>query len=209
MSEDYAALLDVLEYGDYSDLSAGELREMCILSLQDLESEEAAYYVLRHKMSDVLKEGQLRNLSEEMKEEKLWEEYADHTLHERFFIVGSLLYKVSPSIFPKPDAVALSLEVTAMNSEAGQALARPVSESLLVRLLADGMETNAILHRLFGDQLSGKSFPDADKIVWTVRSNALAQDKMQIEVTGSGYWLDPLGGTRSYTSNAYADIAEG
>ena len=59
-----------------------------------------------------------------------------------------------------------------MKNAGEKALARPLHESLVVRLLADGMANNSVLHRVFGDQLEAKSFPEADTIVWIVRAGA-------------------------------------
>lgn len=206
--DDFAALLEVMEYGDRSGMNDDELREMCILSLQDLAPEEAAYVVLKHDVGDVLRDGQLRNLANEMQEEKLWEDYADSSLHERLFNSGSLLYAAFPRVFPKPDAVRVQLEVSTAEPAARALLNGALDESFLVRLLADGMDDRAILHRLYGDQLKGKSFPNADEVVWIVRTEAISADIMRLELISSGYWLDALEDTDSYDSAAYADSVQ-
>jgi hypothetical protein len=204
-SADFVALLETMEYGDTSGMSEDELREMCLMSLQDLGPVEAAYLVLKHDMGDVLRDGQARNLAGEMLEEKLWEEYADSTLHERMFNAGSLLYAAFPQDFPKPDAVHVRLEVTAENATAKELLTASPNESFLARLLADGMDNHAVLNRMYGKELTGKSFPNADEIVWIVRTEALSEAAMRIEIISSGYWLDALENTEHYESNAYAD----
>ena len=109
---DYSKLLDAMEFGDVSQIDDGELRDMCLMSLQDLEPEEAAFLVLDHVIGDSLREGQLRNMANEMLDEKLWEEYVDPSFHERLFNVGSLLYAAFPRVFPKPDAVHIVLDIT-------------------------------------------------------------------------------------------------
>ena len=205
---DCAALLEAMEYGDIAELGDDDIRDMCILSLQDQEPEEAAYLVLKHDMADVLRDGQMRNMATEMLDEKLWEEYADSSLHERLFNVGSLLFKAFPSSFPEPDAVRATLEVTAGNASAKELLTPSPNESFLVRLLADGMDSHAVLHRLYKDDLKGNSFPDADQVVWIVRTETVADDVMAIEVISSGYWLDALNETDSYESDAYADSSQ-
>lgn len=204
-ADSFAGLLDAMDYGDASGMSDDEMREMCLMSLQDLDPVEAAYVVLKHDMADVLRDGQARNLAGEMLDEKLWEEYADSRLHERFFTSGSLLYSAFPRDFPKPDAVHAQIEVTAENTDAREQLASPLHESFLVRLLADGMDSNAILHRLYGKELTGTSFPNADEVVWIVRTEVISEQAMNIGVISSGYWLDALEDTEVYESNAYAD----
>ncbi|NQV82973.1 MAG: hypothetical protein HQ494_04055 [Rhodospirillales bacterium] len=202
---DFKALLKAMEYGDQSGLSDDDKREMCIMSLQEQGPKDAAYLVLKHDLSDVLSDGQMRNLAGEMLDEKLWEEYANSSLHERLFNVGSLLYAAFPRSFPQPDAVHVELEVTAASAGAKQLLTHSLDESFLVRLLADGMDTDAVLYRLYGEQLSGKSFPNAAEVVWIVRTEAISEGVMRIEVISSGYWLDALSRTKLYDSTAYAD----
>ena len=95
----------------------------------------------------------------------------------------------------------------AAGAGAKQLLKNVDNESFLVRLLADGMDDHAILHRLYGDQLSGKSFPNAAEIVWTVRAEPAGEDTVKLEVISSGYWLDALERTKNYESAAYPDAA--
>jgi hypothetical protein len=203
--DDYSALLEAMDYGDQSGMSDGELREMCIMSLQDLEPTEAAYLVLKHDMGGVLRDGQIRNAASEMLDEKLWEEFADSSLHERMFNAGSLLYEAFPQSFPEPDAVRVEIEVTATNAPARALLTPTPNESFLARLLADGMDNHAVLHRLYSEQLNGKLFLDADEVVWIVRTEAVSENVMNIEIISSGYWLDALDRTEHYESSAYAD----
>ncbi len=202
---DFAALLEAMEFGDQSGLNDDERRQLCILSLQDLEPVEAAYLVLKHDMSDVLRDGQIRNMAGEMLDEKLWEEYANSSLHERLFNAGSLLYAAFPRSFPEPDAVRVEIEVTVTNAAARKLLIPTPKESFLVRLLADGMDGGSVLHRLYGEQLEGTSFPNADEVIWIVRTEAVSEDIVRIEVISSGYWLDALNRTKQYESSAYPD----
>ena len=110
-SNDYASLLDEMEFGDRSGFGDVELREMCLMSLQDQDPADAALIVLKHVIGNDLSEGQLQNMANEMRDEKLWEEYVDPAYHGRLFTVGSLLYAAVPSVFPKTDAVLLRLLV--------------------------------------------------------------------------------------------------
>lgn len=204
---DYSAILDILEYGDQSDLSDSDLREVCLMSLQDLKAEAAAEVVLSYKMGSVLKPGQIKNTSVEMLEEKLWEEYADLSLQEQFFNVGSLLYAAFPSDFPKPDAVALTIVVKASNEHSAKFLARKTDESFLVRLLADGMDSQAVLHRMFDEQLAGKKFPEATSILWIINEESLGAESKKFQIISSGYWFDALEHIETFESAAYSDEA--
>jgi len=203
---DFTALLEQMEFGDQSGLSEADRRDMCLMSLHDLDPDDAAYLVLKHVIGDALREGQLRNMAHEMLEEKLWEDYVDPACHERLFNVGSLLHAAVPRVFLKPDAARVRLVVTCLTPASRELLSTEPNESFLVRLLADGMDDQSVLYRMYGDQLRGKSFPDADKIVWIVRAEAASSDVWSVEVISSGYWLDALQGTKSYDSNAYADV---
>ena len=204
-SEDFKALLEIMEYEDHEGLSYEELLEVCMMSLQDLKPEKAAEIVLRYKMSDSLKEGQIKNLSVEMLDEKLWEEYADHSLHERLFNVGSLLYMAFPRSFPKPDAVSIKIEITAENEPAKKLLAGALDESFLLRLISGGMDEHSLLHRMFEDHLKGPSFYEASNIVWIVNSDSMDNDKRNVEIISSGCWLDPLEHINTFKSAAYSD----
>lgn len=202
---DYSKLLDAMEFGDVAKIDDGELRDMCLMSIQDLEPEEAAFLVLEHVIGDSLRESQLRNMANEMLDEKLWEEYVDPSFHERLFNVGSLLYAAFPGVFPKPDAVRIVLDITSENAAALQRVSSSLDESFLIRLLADGMDGHSVLHRMYDDQLKGQSFPEADQVIWTARTVSFNDDTLKLELISSGYWLDPLEETRSYESKAYSD----
>ena len=199
---DFRALLDAMEFGDHAGMDDGELREMCLMSLQDQDPEDAAFLVLKHVIADDLRDSQMRNMANEMQEENLWEDYVDPAFHERLFRVASLLYAAQPRVFPKTDAVRVSLAVRS-SDPAGQALfnAAP-ADAFLVRLIADGMDDRAVLNRMYGDQLKEPEFPNAPNIVWTAKVVANGADAWAVDIIGSGYWLGPLEDTRSFESNA-------
>ena len=206
---DFAALLETMDFGETGVMSDAEMREIALLALQDLEPVEAAELVLTQHLGQRLKSGQIQNAANEMLEEKLWEEYADLSLHEGMFNVASLLYAAFPGVFPQPDAIHVTLEVEAASEDGRDILARPLNESFVVRLLADGMDDDSVLHRLFEDQLKGRSFPEADNIVWIWEVDSSRAPAITIQVTSSGCWLDPLRGTKAYESSAHIDAVEG
>ena len=140
-----------------------------------------------------------------MLDEKLWEEYADPALHEIFFNVGSLLYKAFPKSFPYPDAVSIELEILATNESSKTCLNSHLNESLIVRLIADGMDEHSILKRLFKEQLIGNSFPEAESIIWTLKTTHLSQQSIKAKITSSGYWMDAIRDMIDYESHGYSD----
>jgi hypothetical protein len=203
--KDFQQLAERLELGDLSALNAAEQREMCVLALGDLKPATAAALLLELRLGDSLNKGQIENASHEMLDEKLWEESADMPLHERFFHVGSLLYQAFPRTMPRPDAVELRARLTALDAVGLRLISAPLLESLLVRLLADGMPDSAPLNRLFGESVRGSSFPEAESIVWISNVGPLQGSAREFRVIGSGYWFDALRETKSYGSSARPD----
>lgn len=206
---DFLELLNEMEFGSTDGMNQDEIRDMCLLSLQDLNPEEAAALVLKYRLGDRLSAGQIHNIAADMPEEKLWEEYADMSFHEQLFNISSLLYQVSPKSFPEPDAVRATIRVTAKHETGREILQRAMNESFLVRLLAGGMDEDAALHRLFAEQLAADSFPEAELIIWTFSIESGDTDTRIVELTSSGSWLDPLRNTKSYSAHASPDKAAG
>jgi len=204
---DFKQLSASLELDDLTGLNAAEQREMCLLGLGDLKPAAAAELLLQLRLGDSLSKGQIQNASHEMLDEKLWEEYADMPLHERFFHVGSLLYQAFPQSVPKPDAVEVRVKVSAADPAGVRLLGAPLHESMLVRLLADGMPDSAPLNRMFGDSVGGKPFPEAESIVWICSNGPLEGSSLEFQVIGSGYWFDALRETKSFGSSARPDGA--
>ena len=202
---DFARLLERMEYGETSGMSSEELREMCVASLQDLKPTEAAALLLEERLKGLVNKGQIQTLSLEAMQEKLWEEHAGMPLHQRLFHVGSLLYQAFPDHAPTPDAVEVRLEVAADDAEGEGILAEPLHESLVARLLAEGMGPSAMINRLFDDSVAGALFPEAPSIVWIAESERADARTLRLRVVGSGRWLDPLRDAEPYTSSARAD----
>lgn len=205
--DDYKTLLSSMEFDPEGSGAVEELHELCLMCLQDRDKQEAAQIVVRHRLAGKLSDGQIRNESAELADEKLWEQYPDLSLHEEFFHVGSLLYQARPQDFYQPDAVKLVVEIEAVNEASKEILAQPTVESFLVRLLADGMKEGAILNRLFDDQLASDPFPEASSIIWIVNSIAQAGKTSTVEVISSAHWLDALKGVESFESGAQPDAA--
>ena len=114
MSKDYEALLALLDYEeDTSGMDATDLKELCCMALTDFEPERAAAKVLTYVLGNQLNPGQIKNLANEMREEKLWEEYADLSLHETFFNAHQLIYDAFKTGFPKPHALSFRVRVSA------------------------------------------------------------------------------------------------
>ena len=185
---DYLKLLELMDYGDTSGLNPNELKEMCFLSIADYEPEEAAKLVLEYIFQDRLNKGQIDNISNEMVEEKIWEEYAELSMHEEFFNVTQLLFDAYNGKFPHPEAVVMTIEFTAKNSKSIPVFESDI-EANLIRLVTSGMPENTLIKRLFDAQLNGEDFPDAKDIIWQYKKTATEENKLVFQIISSSYWF--------------------
>lgn len=208
----YRALLDALEFDGVNELAENELGAYATMALQDLEPEEAAQVLLAQVLEGKLTPGQMRNLSEEMKDERQWEEYADMSCHEPIFNAQVLLHEAFPGTYPAPDIERLTLRVVAV-SPTGEALLRePISEPLLVRILADGMPETAILKRLFSEAVAKGPFPEAAQILWHYSTETRPQadapgEVCEVTLYSPGCWVGPLEDVETFASAALPDTA--
>lgn len=198
---DHVALLAGASVDDLGGMSAADVEELCLLALQDLGPYDAAGAVLRLRVTDALREGQIDQLSHELGADKQWEQYVGIDLHAALFSVGSLLWKAMPGQFPKPDAVWARIEVVTDDDEGRSWLTGELDPAHLVRLIAAGLPPRARLRRLFSDQLEGGPFPEASAIIWTASSTPTATGAT-IEVVSSQAWLGELHWAEPWTSDA-------
>jgi hypothetical protein len=200
-SDDLVAVLATLGIEDAGEFSPEEIREMCVLSLQDLDSAEAAAVLMQYKMGEALTPGQIQNLSHDCQTEKLWEHGGDMELHRGMFSVGSLLAVVNEQQFPTPDAVRVTLELECPSAEEFERMTDEPTPVDVVRMLAAGMPHDAILNRLFEDALTSGTFPEAASILWDLEIEPIGQRTAMFKIISSGNWFDPLRETESFTWN--------
>lgn len=89
---DYFNLLEAFDFPDAKSINEEELFEMLSLAVSDYEPEEAAEIVLNYKFSNRLKGGQIKNLAQEMLQDKVAEEYPDISFHFDLFNINQLLH---------------------------------------------------------------------------------------------------------------------
>ncbi len=170
---DYVELLKRFDYEDADKIQPGELKEYLFLAIADFEPHEAAAIVLAYKLSDVLTEGQIENISHEMLREKVAENYSDIYIHKELFVINEFLFKAYNGKFPHTKAIVVELEA----KEKGEK-ATDVSKELILKILRPGLSDSNLIVRLFGDQLeSDAPFPEAEGIVW------------ELEDKGSGVYI--------------------
>jgi hypothetical protein len=202
--QDYLALLRQMNYDNPEEIEAAELKAMCLMSLTDLEPTEAAQLVLGYLFPEELNAGQTENLAHQMLTEKLWEENPQLGQHQGFFKATQLLYEAYNGKFPRTEAVQFQVQLTAAEAPS-LALFDTHPEAPLLRLLAQGMPDNTLLKRLFHEQLDGTSFPEAQDIVWQLRTVKKEEASITLEVVSSAYWLDDFKYADTYDATTQAD----
>lgn len=205
-NDDYIALLRKMDYENPDEIPAQELKEMCFMSLTDLEPAEAATLVLEYLNEDELTDGQIENLSHQMLTEKLWEENPKLNMHTRFFNATQLLYEAYNGKFPRAEAVQFQLKITAQNPDE-LALFEQNPQAPILRILAQGMSDHNLVNRLFKDQLEGTSFPEAAQIIWQLNRLEKGTNAIVFDIVSSTYWLDDIKYSNHYEATSHADIA--
>jgi len=204
-NEDYKALLVKMDYENPDEIQASELKEMCFMSITDFEPAEAAKIVLEYLIEDELTDGQIENLSHQMLTEKLWEENPKLDLHISFFKATQLLYEAYNGKFPRAEAVRLQLKITAENTES-LSIFDQNPNAPVVRILSQGMSDHNLVNRLFGDQLEGTNFEEADSIIWQLETIEKKSNEVTFDIVSSTYWLDDIKYSNSYEATSHADI---
>ncbi|MFT6718500.1 MAG: hypothetical protein ACJAY8_000895 [Sphingobacteriales bacterium] len=202
----FQSLLNLIDYEDVGSIPEEELKDMTAMALSDMESTEAAQVLLQLRFGESLSKGQRQNLAEELKDDRIWEEYADIRFHEDLFNISCMLNWAFPKEFPVPDIVKLRLKVVSGNSDSAKNVQNP-SKSFIVRLLTDGMDDHNIILRLFDDQLASNSFPQAENIIWKFDQSGFVDESHSNEITlfTSWNWIDKIKGVKNYQSTAFAD----
>jgi hypothetical protein len=187
----YREILERLDIPDARGVSHEELFEMCVMALQDLEPLEASELTLDVCLHGILKDGQIRNAAHDLRDEALWENYPDLKAHEPLFRGAWLVSKAFPQAFSAPEILRVDLRLAPRNEAARKRIAQSLNEAALLRLLAQVMEASSILLRMFGDQIRGGTFPEAEYLLWTFEQSP-ADDGTAVRIHASRYMLRGL-----------------
>nr|MBD3622461.1 hypothetical protein [Sunxiuqinia sp.] len=164
-NNDFKELLARFEYPDAEQLKPAELQEYLFMAISDFEPNEAAAILLDYKLSDVLAEGQVDNISHEMLREKVSENYSDIYIHQELFNVNQLLYKAYNGKFPLTKVNVVQFELKGEPNDEAE-----ITKETVLKALSHGLSENNLIKRLLSDQLAGKaSFPEAEGIVWELK----------------------------------------
>ena len=204
-SNDYKELLKEMDYANPDEISEAELKEMCFISLTDMEPNKAAELVLGYLLQDTLSPSQIENLAHQMLTEKLWEENPELSMHQHFYKATQLLHDAYNGKFPKTEAVQFQVSIS--NEEAESlAIFETNPEAPLLRLLAEGMADNVLIKRLYGVQLAGTMFEDAENVIWQLKTISKDDNTIVLDVVSSAYWLNDFKFVDTYTANTHADV---
>ena len=205
---DYRSLLRDLEIDGVDDLGGSDLYDVLLMALQDLGAEQAGELVLAHKLKQRVSRGVRENIVQDLLEgQRAWEENSNLYLHADIFAASVLLYAAFPAAYPKPDMMRLDLRLWATGSTGKNLLAEPPEAAFVARMLADGMSEKSILERLFGKQLAGRSFPEAEGIIWRAEFGEHSADGTEtiLTVYSSRHWLQAMAEVDDFPSSAYDD----
>ena len=178
--EDYINLLELFDYPDATSVPETELFEMLSMAISDFEPDEAAEIVLTYKLNNILKKGQIENLSHEMLVDKVAEDYADISLHYPLFNINQLLFEVYNGKFPKTLASIIDFELSFASK-------LDVTKEIVLRTISDLLSEKSLLKRLFNEQLDSENeLKDAESIIWDLKS--MGDNNYQL--ISSDYWLN-------------------
>ena len=180
-TDDFRELLTRFNYADVDQIKEEDLGSYLLLAITDFEPPEAAAILLTYQLSEHLTEGQINQISHEMLEDKVSEEYPDISLHAAMFHINQLLYKAYNGKFPNSKASIIEFS---LQPQAGDAA--PVTTATALQALAAGLLDSNLIKRLFADQLSGTAeFPEAEHIIWDLDT----LDNVEYRLLTSEYWI--------------------
>ncbi|MDP3359331.1 MAG: hypothetical protein Q8S41_08275 [Lutibacter sp.] len=181
-TEDYFQLLEKYNYPDAGTAKKDTLHELLLMAITDFEPKEAAIIVLTHKLGEILTEGQIEQISNDMLVDTVCEEYPEIALQYALFNCNQLLYKAFNGTFPCANATIIDCAITPIVGSP----AIKITKEMLLKLFSNGLSDRNILKRLFGEQMNeNAAFPEAEGIVWNLES----KDLVNFSVTTSANLL--------------------
>ena len=180
-TDDYIQLLERFGFDDAQNSKPEEVLELLFMAISDYEPEEAAAIVLEYKLSDYLNANQIEQISNEMLEDKISEEYADISLHHQLFNINQLLYKAYNGTFPNAKATIIEFEIEHLDKNK-----KGITEEIVLKCFNATLSGNNVIKRLFSEQLAGKKeFKEAEHIAWQLNHPS---DNSYTLIT-SDYWI--------------------
>ncbi|MGM5470586.1 hypothetical protein ACS386_09935 [Flavobacteriaceae bacterium LMO-SS05] len=174
---DFIELLNRFGFEDGAKSKPEELEELLFMAISDFKPEEAAAIILDFKLSEVLNENQIDQISNDMLLDKISEEYADISLHHQLFNINQLLHKAYNGTFPNAKATIVEFEITPDND---------ITKEIVLKAFDSTLAKSNVIKRLFSNQLAGKeAFDEAEDIIWILESKG----NPTFELITSEYWI--------------------
>ncbi|SFN80179.1 hypothetical protein SAMN05660413_02626 [Salegentibacter flavus] len=178
-NDDYIQLLGKFDYPDAEDTGTESLRELLFMAISDFEPSEAAKVVLAYKLGEHLSEGQIDQISNDMLDDTVCEEYPEMELQAALFHVNQLLFKAYNGKFPSSSATIIQCFISPLEENNETVL----TKEMVLKLFNDGLSDRNIVKRLFEEQLKGNAdFPEAENIIWDLQN----PEKNKYRITTSG-----------------------
>jgi CBS domain-containing protein len=163
-------ILDRFGFEDISAIAESDLPEMAAMAAQDQGIRATADAALSIVFGTSMPDGVRQNLINDLGDERPWEQFADLDRQAGIFKTITFLQRAFPTAFGIPDAARVRLRATTHGAEVSAWLREGPSPALVLRWLAEAMDEGAILRRLYAEQLTSTSFPDAPAIAWSIVS---------------------------------------
>jgi hypothetical protein len=181
-AEDYIKLLERFSYPEASNAKEENLSELLSMAITDFEPNEAAAIVLKYKMSGLLSEGQIQQISNDMLVDKISEEYPEISMQAALYSVNQLLFKAFNGKFPNAKATVIEFSVTPTKEEG----AKKFTKENILKLFSKGLSDRNIIKRLFDQQMhENATFPEAEHILWDLSTS----DNSNYTLNTSENWL--------------------
>lgn len=188
---DFRRLLETLDVDDFESYSEADLEEVALMALQDVGIDEATSVILSNFTEDRFSKGQIRNLCNELREDRCWEEYADLAHQKALYTSVDVLSLAFPYDYAEPDATQVDLRMTA-GSLVKSLGGRSLDAATLLRGVSLCQEKDSILNRFFSDQIAGTAFPEAEHVLWHVEQTRDEPDALDVKFWGSSYWFEDV-----------------
>lgn len=178
-NEDYIQLLGKFDYPDAEDTGTESLRELLFMAMTDFEPSEAARVVLGYKLGEHLSDGQMDQISNDMLNDKVCEEYPEMELQSALFHINQLLFKAYNGKFPNSSATIIECSITSLDDNK-----TTLTKEMVLRLFNDGLSDRNIVKRLFEEQIKENAdFPEAENIIWDLQNPQ--KDQYRIVTSGN------------------------
>lgn len=196
------ALLELAEVDDLGEIAEADLLEISLMVLQDLGNQKAGELVLEAVFGDSMRPGVRQNLVDDLQDSEPWNDFAEISQQRGIFIAVCLLHKAFPNRYGTPDALKVRARFQPLAKSGTMTLETPRAD-WLIRMLACGMDENAIVHRLYGSELKTGEFKDAPGLIWEcepVEDPAGTETSRTFDITASSQLFNTLTARQSFTA---------